>query len=467
MTRIRVTIACVLLAATMHATQRDPWVRIRSAHFELFTSAGEPGGRDLVRFFEQVRSFFHQAFSLDGNARPVRIVCFRSDKEYQQYRPSEVADAFFQPGVDHDYIVMKGSAAELYPTAIHEYTHLLVRQSRMDLPHWLNEGLAELYASMEPEGSQIVVGNVLPGRLQTLEREPWIDLSDLVADDETLHGRKGRAAMFYAESWALVHMLALDNRYSPRLRSMIDALEKSSAAEAFQATYGKTVNQVQQDLHAYLTGSSLNAAVFHFQLPDSLEEPRVDREAAMHARLALAELLSNENSRENRAEASFRAILRDYENRWEVEAGWAEFLARERRNDAAAQHFERAAGLGADDSRMYLIYGKVLTMTGHPADALRILQTAARLDPGFDDAHFELAVALVRSGKYADALAEFHAIRHLSAEHAYRYFYYLAYAHYRVGDIGQARKLAGEARHRTHNPEEIAAVDKLEESLGQ
>src|ERR1039457_6328651 len=106
---------CLLSISTCHAAPHDPWVRIRSANFELFTTAGERTGRDLVRYFEQVHSFFQQAFGLDGTAAlPVRIVSFRSDKEYLPYRPSEVADAFFEPGFEHDYIVMKNPSTDLY-----------------------------------------------------------------------------------------------------------------------------------------------------------------------------------------------------------------------------------------------------------------------------------------------------------------------------------------------------------------
>src|SRR6185369_3072020 len=154
------------------AASRDPWIRIRSANFELFTTAGEASGRELVRYFEQVHSFFRQAFGLDGTAaQPVRIVSFRSEQEYRPYRASAVADAYFQPGISHDYIVMKSALSDVYPMAVHEYTHLLLRQTRLEVPQWLNEGLAELYSSLDVTGDGVVVGKVIPGRTGTLARE--------------------------------------------------------------------------------------------------------------------------------------------------------------------------------------------------------------------------------------------------------------------------------------------------------
>jgi hypothetical protein len=150
-------------------------------------------------------------------------------------------------------------------------------------------------------------------------------------------------------------MLTLDDRYSPKLRAMMDILKYGGdSVAAFQRAYSKPIGKVQEDLQAYIGGDRFNAAVFDVQLQAEDEEPRVETDSAMLARLALAELLSNDRSKLDRALAAYKALSHDYENRWEVEQGWAEFLARERRNNEALPHFQRAAGLGANDARMYV-----------------------------------------------------------------------------------------------------------------
>lgn len=456
-------IACCLLAAS--ATPADPWVRIRSDHFELFTTAGERHGCDLVQYLERVRGFFLEAFDLAGpRFQPVRIVWFGSDKEYRPYRPTEIADAFFQPGIDHDYIVMKNSSGDLNATAVHEYTHLLVRETRLEVPHWLDEGLAELYSNLEPIGSAIVVGKPIPGRVQARERERWIDLRTLVGPGP-LSRQKSQAAMFYAESWALLHMLSLDRRYSSHLRAMFDALQNGDTPAAFRKAYGKPIEEVEQDLRAYARGDAFNTAVFDLRLPDLAGAPRVETNAALPARLALAELLSNDRKTLPQAAAAYRALAREYENRWEVEGGWGEFCARERENSEAVRHFARAAGLGCDSARMYLQYGRVLDANKRYGDAAGVLKMGLRLDPTLDDLHFELAVTLVHTGSDREAVAEFHRIKKLDREYAYRYFYSLAVAHARLGDTGQARRLIEKARPETRNPDENAALDHLLQSL--
>lgn len=465
----KASVLALLSVAAIEAASHDPWVHVRSTHFELFTTSGERNALDLVHQFEQVRSFFQQAFGLDGaNGSRVRIVSFRSDKEYQPYSPTKVADAFFQPGPDHDYIVLKGSSGEVFPVAIHEYTHLLLRQTRREIPRWFSEGLAELYSSLEIRGSSIVVGHAIPGRTRDLLREPWIDLRTLlsVGLDSPIYNQKGHVEMFYAESWALVHMLSLDDRYSPGLRVMMEGLKDGGdAAAAFRKAYGKPVEKVQEDLQSYFTGASFNAAVFDLKLTEPVAAAQVEADATLSARLALAELLSDEKSKVEQARAALKAVSRDYENRWEVEQAWGDFLARERRNNEAAQHYARAAGLGCDDPMLFVHYGRMLNFAGRTADAVAVLKTAVKLDPSSDEGHFELAVAQVRNGAYRDSLPEFHAIKHLGKEHAYRYFYYLAFAHYRVGDVAQARLLIERARAETRNPEEIATLTRLSQAL--
>src|SRR5689334_152873 len=109
-------LACLLLLAGLSAAAPDPWLKITSANFELYTTAPERAGRDLVRHFEQLRSFFTQAFGARLSAgRPARIIAFRNEKEYQPYRPSEFAAAFYQPGAAHDFIVMSSASSDHYP----------------------------------------------------------------------------------------------------------------------------------------------------------------------------------------------------------------------------------------------------------------------------------------------------------------------------------------------------------------
>jgi tetratricopeptide (TPR) repeat protein len=456
--------------AALQAARDDRWVLIRSVHFELFTEGGETSGRDLVRYFEQVRSFFQQAFGLSTRGRVVRIVCFRSARQFQYYESSKIADAVFHPGSRHDYILMKNDGADRYPMAVHEYTHLILRATNHDIPVWLDEGLAEVYSNLEAHGSFVVVGRVIPARAEALAGQRWIDLRTLISADRSseIYNKQADAEMFYAESWALVHMLALDDAYSPRLKSLMDALLHGGSVEAFQKTYGKPIEQVEADLRAYLDNSRLNAAVFPVRLPQSEPDPKVTLKAGLEARLALAEMLLDYPGRTADARAAFERALRDYPKRAEAEQGMGEFLAHERREQEAAAHFARAESLGNPDAGMYLEYGRVLAILNRPDDEVTALRKATALAPALDAAHHELAILLVKTGAFREALDEFHAVKHLPPVEAPRYYYNLAYAHFRLGEVERARELAERAKQVTRNPDERERLERLlQEIQGQ
>ena len=61
--------------------------------------------------------------------------------------------------------------------------------------------------------------------LHVLRSEPWIPLATLLAVDHSspYYNEKSHAGMFYAESWALVHMLNLDPAYRPQLKTLVAA----------------------------------------------------------------------------------------------------------------------------------------------------------------------------------------------------------------------------------------------------
>jgi Flp pilus assembly protein TadD len=459
----RAVIAGLALAACLPAAAQDPWLKINSANFELYTTAGERSGRDLIRHFERVRSFFLQAFGSRLQAsRPARIIAFRNEREYQPYRPNEFAAAFFQPGALHDFIVMSDASSEHYPVAVHEYTHLMIHQSGMEIPAWLNEGLAELYSSLEPRGVKILVGQVIPSRLQVLRSDRWIPLATLLAVDHAspLYNEKSRAGMFYAESWALVHMLNLDPEYRPQLKSLVTALKDNDPPAAFAKVYGKQVGEVEAALRTYF-----NAATVHAQLFD-VNVPEIEPAASLPARLALAELLVNYRGREDQARAAYDQLAKDYPDRWEVEEGLAQFAWQGRKLAEAARHFARAMELGCNNLPSLLLYARVLGYNNQAKDEASVLLKAAKLFPESDEVNLELGATQIRNGNYGLAAATLLSVKKVSSSaDAYRLFYNLAYAQYRLGDMAGGRLNSAKARAYTKIPAEIASLDRLEQAL--
>jgi len=75
-------------------------------------------------------------------------------------------------------------------------------------------------------------------------------------------------------------------------------------------------------------------------------------------------------------------------------------------------------------------------------------------------------LALIRAGAWSDATSELQLARPLKPQQAPRYFYGMAYSECRLGDPIAARNYLEQGRPYTRIPEEVAAFDRLSQTLG-
>jgi hypothetical protein len=83
---LRASLVCLAFAACLPAAAQDPCRKIASANFELYTTAGDRAGRDLLRHFElpcgpqqprALRIEYQALPSMAGVAGLVRTLEFR------------------------------------------------------------------------------------------------------------------------------------------------------------------------------------------------------------------------------------------------------------------------------------------------------------------------------------------------------------------------------------------------------
>jgi hypothetical protein len=343
--------ALVLFAAALPAfgsehSGSEQWVRLTTPHFELYTTAGEKSGRQTILYFEQVRSFFTQVAPVTGVTEfPVRIIVFKSEKQYKPYAWNEVAFAYFTATKDRNYIVMQDAELEHFPIAIHEYMHLIVHQSRLKLPLWLNEGWADVYSTLKPVGAKTTIGELIPGHVQQLQQEKWLSFDALTSVDERspVYNEKQRAGIFYAESWALVHMLYLAPDYKSKFPTFVNTmLQGKTVNEAAQTAYGRSAAQVDADLKAYLTRNQIFGAIFPVKLTKSEEEAQVSSVSPFDSDLALADLLAAIDKRDQ-AQAAYEKLARMNPDKPEVPQSLGYLAWQHGSTDAARQYFEKAS----------------------------------------------------------------------------------------------------------------------------
>ena len=412
------------------------------------------------------------------DARPVRVIAFRNEQEYLPYRPSAAAAAFYAAAtyrdagsgalVTRDYIVMSRADGEYYPAAVHEYVHLLVRQEGLKVPLWLNEGMAQLYSTIDSSGAwQIAVGRPPLGAVQSLTSGQWIDLRTLVdvSPNSPLYNEKSHAGLFYSECWALTHMLMFDPRYQPKRKAMMTSFARSEeTAAAFESAYGKSIEAVQKDLRAYVSGDALRVALINLQFAKVADAPQVS-EGSPAAELALAEMTASVPGKFAQALQSYGQLSRDYPQAWEVEGGWAEALFHQGKFSEAAGHFARAVELGCRDVPIFIEYGQALMADRRNSEAVSVLRTAARLSPAPGDVHRQLGTALAQTANYSEALSEFAQAGDVDASEAARFFYTVAYAYYRTGDKAQARVTLVKAGTYAKTAPETTMIETLQAAL--
>ena len=184
----------------------------------------------MLLWFEQLRAFFEQqkVRKTAGSSPPVRVIVFASEQEYQPYRLRSTADAYYVGAGSQDYIVMGTDDPAKFGLAAHEYAHLVLRESAGQLPPWLNEGLAEFFATLRMSQSMPPSwAACCPGRLRTLQTRTWMPLAELMSVSEESQKRqeRGAADLFYAQSWALTEMLMLSPKYAPDFRPILPPTE--------------------------------------------------------------------------------------------------------------------------------------------------------------------------------------------------------------------------------------------------
>src|SRR5258708_21412213 len=241
-----------ILCIGANARPGTSWKLARSDHFEVYSDAGPDTARSALTCFEQIRAFVEQQPILPlANRPPVRVVGFRSLKQYQPYRLRSTSDAYYVGTESRNYIVMGTLGAGEFRTAAHEYAHAIVHASGLQLPPWLNEGLAEFFSTVRVRERGSNLGGDLPTRSQTLRSHSWIPVSELLAlpADSPQRDDPEQAALFYAESWALTEMLLLSPDYAPRFRELIASITAGvPSGQALTTVHSRPLEAIFHDV---------------------------------------------------------------------------------------------------------------------------------------------------------------------------------------------------------------------------
>jgi hypothetical protein len=442
---------CGVAVATMCALPIEAaadWTYGASEHFEVYTTGGAAKAREAMNAFERIHAFFSEVLKLAPQTpTPTRLIIFSNEQEFAPYRPTEGVAAFYQPGPDRDYIVMRALDAESYPVVVHEYWHLVVRHlGAVELPVWMSEGWAEYYSTLEARGDSMAVGRAAVGPLQEMNATGrFMPLEQLLAvrHDSPEYTDKRLMRQFYAQSWALVHMLLSGNDYyqqSPAFLKLI--LTGTDSATAISTAYGRPLEQVAKDLQNYTRIARFQMRVFDYTMPKARKDLETRVATSFEALLVTANLQAVSRAGEEAARAAFTELEKENEAHLELQESIATFEYRRGSKEVAEPHFARAVALG---STSWSIYRDYAYTTSDGARRLDLLGKALVFKPDDLDLRLRLADWLVRADRERQAMAILAYVKNVDRSHAFTFFRLSAAANASTGRMEQARAAAQRA----------------------
>lgn len=464
--RIGITSAFLALAGSLPA-QASEWVLARTPHLEVYSDAGAENARALSLWIERLRDFFQGETGIQiSPSSPVRVVYFRSAEEYEQYRLPPNSDAYYASAGSRDYIVLSGGASDkALPVRIaaHEYWHFVEHTGALRLPHWLNEGLAEFFSTVRLSGHDGRVGSEPGGHVRILRSRPWIPLATLMAlaDESPLRQQRDTSEVFYAESWALAHMLILSPSYSERFHAVVERLASGiPVSQVLESVYAKPLDGIARDLRGWIERGRYAPAMLPGATRDAVAT-EVRDVSAFSVHVLLAGLMAGMGLRD-RAEAMYRDLAVEAPDDASVAAALAILAIEQNDLEEARRQWTHALEGGLEDAEACYRFAKLGEDAGLArAEVRRALERAVALEPGFDDALFSLALLENNAGDPAAAVEHLRAMRAIQAGRQFHYWITMSDALNELGRRAEAKDAADTAKGRATTEEERAYAARL------
>jgi hypothetical protein len=164
----------------------------------------------------------------------------------------------------------------------------------------------------------------------------------------------------------------LSNAYRPGFSKFMGLVSAGTpAAEALNEAYGKSVEQVDQELREYLHGTQFQAVIFSQKMEAVKDEIPAEAASPFDVKLMLVDLL-NRPGKEQETRAAMEKLAAEDQKRPEPFAALGYLAWRRKETDEAVKDFGTAFALGGRDPGMLWDYGR-LVRQGNAAESIRVL----------------------------------------------------------------------------------------------
>ncbi len=325
-----------------------------------------------------------------------------------------------------------------------------MERAGLKLPMWLNEGIAEFYATVEPDGAQWLAGRPQNGRVHVLQTQSRLRLKTLFSVDgaSPYYNDPEKMQIFYAESWALTHMLAVGTAYYKHFGEFVSAMSAGrSEEEAFELAWGKNVAGVETDLDRYLRQERLSGLLYETKVQPDDSTPLVGALPQQDLDLSFADLLSSNPYAAPGIEQKLMELSRKHPD----DPGFEELLGylalREKRTELAESHFSKAVDRQSKDPVAVYNSARLQQSSGAaPDQVIPLLERALELNPDYVPARIDLGFTAAKANRFNLAAATLAGLKSVDAKMAFEVYFTVAYCDLRLNRLQDAATYAAAAQ---------------------
>ena len=250
-----------------------PTVTLDAAHHRIQATATREQTDDTARALEALYQTYSNRFGVLTQFRAahpkLQVKLFKDREEFRTINPGlGWAEAFYREPYCRAYF--SGAESNPYHWMLHESVHQLNHEvARVELAKWLEEGLADYFATSRLGTNGLALGQIDPDTYPVWWIEELATSADLsenlrngsVIPLRTIITNRGGPSMnrhfnlYYLHWWTLTHFIF--ESPSHRERALV-LMQRGGGLEAFEQTIGP-VDQAQLEWHAHVR--RLKAAV--------------------------------------------------------------------------------------------------------------------------------------------------------------------------------------------------------------
>lgn len=247
--------AILVLGLLAAAPARAEWRRAESPNFVLHGNMSEQALRQRILLLEDFDRLLRTITSVREPPSPNRLHVYivTGPRQLRAIRnlPAHVA-GFYTATAEGVAAFVDGSSEMGNQILFHEYAHHFMLQHRPNAyPAWYVEGFAEYFMTVRFGAQYIDIGDASRGRAEWLVNARWLPMERIISGGAR-RASGDETALFYAQSWLLIHYFYSNPERQAALRRYLAAARRESPEAALLAATGFTPDRLDTELQNYV-----------------------------------------------------------------------------------------------------------------------------------------------------------------------------------------------------------------------